>query len=136
MSVRLWIKWLWVRILLLSLKLQIWRLVQERSSLIFRQTVKCRFTLKLVRDITTYRQIDKKKILRPPGWRFFPPPTFPETRVFFLALGRMQEIRGSNSPVVTGIRDSNKSRARHHRSLKPGSKIKYLNISFSMQNNL
>ena len=136
MSVRLWIKWLWVRILLLSLKLQIWRLVQERSSLIFRQTVKCRFTLKLVRDITTYSQIDKKKILRPPGWRFFSPPIFPETRVFFLALGRMQEIRGSNSPVVTGIRDSNKSRARHHRSLKPGSKIKYLNISFSMQNNL
>ena len=65
--------------------------------------------------------------MRPPGWRFFSPPTFPETRVFFLALGRMQEeICSSNSPVVTGIRDPNKSRARHHPSLKPGSKIKYL----------
>ena len=29
----------------------------------------------------------------------------------------MQEIRSSNPPVVTGICDSNKSRARHHRRL-------------------
>ena len=28
----------------------------------------------------------------------------------------MQEIRISNTPVVTGICDPNKSRARHHRS--------------------
>ena len=32
-------------------------------------------------------------------------------------------------PVVTGICDPNKSRARHHRSLKLGSKLKYLNIN-------
>ena len=30
----------------------------------------------------------------------------------------MQEIRSSNPPVVTGIFDPNKSRARHHRNLK------------------
>ena len=30
----------------------------------------------------------------------------------------MQEIRSSNPPVVTGICDPNKSRARHYRSLK------------------
>ena len=29
----------------------------------------------------------------------------------------MQEIRSSNLPVVTGICDSNKSRARHHHRL-------------------
>ena len=29
----------------------------------------------------------------------------------------MQDIRSSNPPEVTGICDSNKSRARHHRSL-------------------
>ena len=39
----------------------------------------------------------------------------------------MQEIRSSNPPVVTGIYDPNKSWARHHRSLKLGSKLKYLN---------
>ena len=37
----------------------------------------------------------------------------------------MQEIRSSNSPVVTGICDLNKSRARRHRSLKHGLKLKY-----------
>ena len=37
---------------LLSLKLPIWRLLQARSSLTFRQTIECRFTLKLVRDMT------------------------------------------------------------------------------------
>ena len=37
LSVRLRTKWLWVRILLLSLKLQIWRLFRLRSSLTFRQ---------------------------------------------------------------------------------------------------
>ena len=51
-------KWLWVRISLLSLKLQIWRLLRERSALAFRQTIECGFTLKLVRDmIITYSQI-------------------------------------------------------------------------------
>ena len=45
LSVRLQTKWLWVRIPLRSLKLQIWRLLQARSSLTFRQTVEGRFTL-------------------------------------------------------------------------------------------
>ena len=40
---------------------------------------------------------------------------------------RAQKIRSSNTPVVTGICDPNKSRARDHRSLKLGSKLKYLN---------
>ena len=30
----------------------------------------------------------------------------------------MQEIRSSNPPVVTGIFDPNKSRARHHRTFE------------------
>ena len=43
---------------LLSLKLQICRLLRARSSLTFNQTVECRFTLKLVRDmIITYSQL-------------------------------------------------------------------------------
>ena len=37
----------------------------------------------------------------------------------------MQETHSSNPPVVTGICDSNKYRARHHRNLKLGSKLKY-----------
>ena len=41
---------------LLSLKLQICHLLRARSSLTFRQTIDCRFTLKLVRDIITYSQ--------------------------------------------------------------------------------
>ena len=41
----------------------------------------------------------------------------------------MQEISSSNPPVVTGICDPNKSRARHHHSLKLGSKLKYLKIA-------
>ena len=36
LSVRLWTKWLWVRVQLQSLKLQISRLLQTRSSLTFR----------------------------------------------------------------------------------------------------
>ena len=51
LSVRLRNKWLWVRILLPSLKLQIWRLLRGRSLLTFRQTIECRFTLKLVHDL-------------------------------------------------------------------------------------
>ena len=58
LSVRLRAKWLWVWFTLLSLKLQIWRLLRARSPLRFRQTIECGFTLKLVRDmIITYRQI-------------------------------------------------------------------------------
>ena len=41
----------------------------------------------------------------------------------------MQEIRSSNSAVVTGICDPNKSWTRHHLSLNYGSKLKYLNIA-------
>ena len=40
----------------------------------------------------------------------------------------MQGIPSLNPPVVTGICDPNKSRARHHRSLKLASKSKHLNI--------
>ena len=38
----------------------------------------------------------------------------------------MQEIRSWNPPVVTEMCDPNKSGARHHRSFKLGSKLKYL----------
>ena len=56
-----------VRIPFLSLKLQICRLHRARSSLIFRQTMECGFTLKLVRDIIiTYSQ-DLFTQLRPSG---------------------------------------------------------------------
>ena len=40
----------------------------------------------------------------------------------------MREICSSKPPVVTGICDPNKSQARHHRSLKLSSKLKYLSI--------
>ena len=39
----------------------------------------------------------------------------------------MLEVPSSNPPVVTGINDSSKSRARHHRSFKLDSKFNYLN---------
>ena len=65
--VRLRSKWLGVRIPLLSLKLQIFRLHRARSSLICRQTMEYGFTLKLVRDvIITYSQ-DLFTQLRPSG---------------------------------------------------------------------
>ena len=51
LSVHLQTKWLRVRITLLSLKLQIWDLLQARGSLTFRQTLECGFTLKLVCDM-------------------------------------------------------------------------------------
>ena len=55
MSVRLRTKWLCVQILLLSFKLQTWPLLHARSSLRFRRTIECGFTLKLVCDmIVTY----------------------------------------------------------------------------------
>ena len=44
-------KWLWVPFPLLSHKLQILRLLWARSSLTFRQTTECRFTLKFVCDM-------------------------------------------------------------------------------------
>ena len=65
LSVRLRTKWLWVRITLLSLKLQIWRLLRARNSLTLRQTIKCGFALKLVRDmIITYSTNHQLKILK------------------------------------------------------------------------
>ena len=45
----------------------------------------------------------------------------------------MQEICSPNPPVLTGICDLNKSRARHHRSLKLGSKLKYFNHNMMNQ---
>ena len=54
LSVHLRTKWLWVRIPLLSLKFQIWRLLRARTSLTFRKAIKCSFTLKLVRKMITY----------------------------------------------------------------------------------
>ena len=66
LSVRLRTKWLWVLITLLSLKPQIWCLIRARSSLTFRQTIECRFTLKLVRDmIITYRHCITYTLLHP-----------------------------------------------------------------------
>ena len=57
MSVCLRTKWLGFLIKLLLLKLQISRLLRARSSLTFRQTIECGFTLKLVHDmIRTYSQ--------------------------------------------------------------------------------
>ena len=41
----------------------------------------------------------------------------------------MQEIRSTKPPVVTGICDPNKSRARQNRGLKLGSKLKHLNLN-------
>ena len=58
LSVCLRTKWLWVRIMSLSLKFQIWRLLRARSSLAFRQTIECGLTLKLILDmIITYNHI-------------------------------------------------------------------------------
>ena len=57
LSVHLQTKWLWVRIQLVSLKLQMWRLLRARRSLTCRLTIECRVTLKIVRDIIiTYSQ--------------------------------------------------------------------------------
>ena len=41
----------------------------------------------------------------------------------------MQEIQISNPPVATDGCDPNKSRARQHRNLKLGSKLKYLKVN-------
>ena len=40
----------------------------------------------------------------------------------------MQEMHNGKFLVVAGICDSNKSRTQHHRSLKLGLKLNYLNI--------
>ena len=50
LSVRLRTKWLWVRSVAV-IKLRIWRLLRARSSLTFRQSIECVFTLKRVRDM-------------------------------------------------------------------------------------
>ena len=51
---------LWKQISLLSLKLQIWRLLLAGSFLTFRQSIECGFTLKLVGDmIITYSQMHR-----------------------------------------------------------------------------
>ena len=47
----------------------------------------------------------------------------------------MQQIRSSNPPVITGICDPIKPRARHHCSLKLGSKLNYLNIPIKILKN-
>ena len=47
----------------------------------------------------------------------------------------MLKICSSNPPVVTGICDPHKSRARHHCSLKLGSKLKYLNRKATEETN-
>ena len=59
LSIRLQTMWTWVGISLLSLKLQVWCMLRARSSLTFRQTIECGFTLKLVHDmIITYSQLN------------------------------------------------------------------------------
>ena len=58
MSVRLLTKWFWVPISLLLLRFQIWPFLWARSSLAFRKTTECGFTLKHVRQlILTYSQM-------------------------------------------------------------------------------
>ena len=52
LSVLSWTKWLWVRVQLQSLKLQISRLIWARSSLTFRLTTESGFILTRVRDMT------------------------------------------------------------------------------------
>ena len=46
----------------------------------------------------------------------------------------MQEIRSSNPPVVTGICDPSKSRARHHRSQSAKQELNDRNIVKDSQN--
>ena len=58
LNVRLRTKGFWVQISLLSLKLQIWCLLRARSSVTFRETIECGFTLELVRNmIITFSQL-------------------------------------------------------------------------------
>ena len=52
LCVRLQTKWLRVRILLMSLKLQISPLVLSKKFIDIQVTIECRFTLKCVRDMT------------------------------------------------------------------------------------
>ena len=64
LSLHLRTNWFCVRIPLLSLKLQIWRLLRARSFFTFRQTMVCRFTLKLVwYMVITYIQLHRTDML-------------------------------------------------------------------------
>ena len=73
LSVCLRTKWLWVRIPLLSRDLQIWHLLQTRSSLIFRQTIEWGFCLKLASDmIITYSQIHRTGKYSQHSWIIWP----------------------------------------------------------------
>ena len=67
LSVRLRSKRLGVPIPMLSIKLKIWRLLQARSSLTFRQTIECGFILKVVRDMIIAYNQDVSTQLRPSG---------------------------------------------------------------------
>ena len=68
--VRLQTKWLWVRVPLQSLKLHLnSRLFRARSSLTFKATIECAFTLKSVRDmLRTYSQINWSIRLKKEGF--------------------------------------------------------------------
>ena len=73
LSVCLRTKWLWVRIPLLSRDLQIWHLLQTRSSLIFRQTIEWGFCLKLASDmIITYSQTHRRGKYSQHSWIIWP----------------------------------------------------------------
>ena len=65
LSVRLQSKRLGVPISMLSIKLKIWRLLQARSSLTFRQNIECGFTLKVIRDMIIAYNQDVSTQLRP-----------------------------------------------------------------------
>ena len=65
LSVRLRSKRLGVPIPMLSIKLKIWRLLQARSSLTFRQNIECGFTLKVIRDMIIAYNQDVSTQLRP-----------------------------------------------------------------------
>ena len=71
LSVRLRNKWFWVRISLLSPKLQIWRLLWARSSLPFKQTIECGFTLKLICDMIITHSRNRSLLKIPSGWVAF-----------------------------------------------------------------
>ena len=102
LSVRLRTKWLLVRILLLSLKLQIWRLLRARNSLTFRQTIEPGFTLKLIHDmIITYSQyvhLIKKVMLIFKSW------TLSHPTKFRLVLGRATKVFKTNAKIKFQIK--------------------------------
>ena len=60
MSVRLWTKWLWVRVQLQSLKFQNFAPASSKEFLDIQATIECGFTLKCVHDtIRTYNQMHR-----------------------------------------------------------------------------